>query len=109
MRSRKIEKWDEIYGTEPDEEYDLAEPEELAGAGPSISKNPMKGIEDMLEQNDNSLDGVLNNIEPVLPVVMTIPVKEDKESVRKRMQMMLELMVRRRRMANSREIERGMV
>lgn len=109
MRSRKIEKWDEIYGTEPDEEYDLAEPEELAGAGPSISKNPMKGIEDMLEQNDNSLDGVLNNIELVLPVVMTIPVKEDKESVRKRMQMMLELMVRRRRTANSREIERGMV
>lgn len=109
MRSRKIEKWDEIYGVEPDEEYDLAEPEELEGAGPSISKNPMKGIEDMLEQNDNSLDGVLNNIEPVLPVVMTIPVKEDKESVRKRMQMMLELMVRRRRTANSREIERGMV
>ena len=45
----------------------------------------MKGIEDMLEQNDNCLDGVLNNIEPVLPVVMTIPAKEDKDSVRKRM------------------------
>ena len=109
MRSRKIEKWDEIYGVEPDEEYDLAEPEELAGAGPSINKNPMKGIEDMLEQNDNSLDGVLNNIEPVLPVVMTIPAKEDKDSVRKRMQMMLELMVRRGRTANGREMERGMV
>lgn len=109
MRSRKIEKWDEIYGTEPDEEYDLAEPEELAGAGPSISKNPMKGIEDMLEQNDNSLDGVLNNIEPVLPVVMTMPAKEDKESVKQRMQMMLELMVRRRRTANGREMERGMI
>ena len=38
MRSRKIEKWDEIYGAEPDEEYGLTEPEELAGAGPSISK-----------------------------------------------------------------------
>ena len=109
MRSRKIEKWDEIYGVKPDEEYDLAEPEELAGAGTSISKNPMKGIEDMLEQNDNSLDGVLNNIEPVLPAVMTIPAKEDKDSVRKRMQMMLELMVRRRKTASGREIERGMI
>ena len=109
MRSRKIEKWDEIFGVEPDEEYDLAEPEELAGAGPSISKNPMKGIEDMLEQNDNSLDGVFNNIEPVLPVVLTIPAKEDKESVRKRMQLMLELMVRGHRMTSGKEMERGMM
>ena len=109
MRSRKIEKWDEIYGAEPDEECGLTESEALTGAGPSISKNPMKGIEDMLEQNDNNLDGVLNNIEPVLPVVMTIPVKGDKESVRKRMQLMLELMARRHRIENSRERERGMM
>lgn len=63
----------------------------------------------MLEQNDNSLDGVLNNIESVLPVVLTIPAKEDKESVKKKMQLMLELMVRRRRTANGREKERGMI
>lgn len=36
--------------------------EEVAGASPSISRNPMRSIEDMDEQSDNSFDGVINNV-----------------------------------------------
>ena len=30
--------------------------------GPSISRNHMRGIEDMVEQNDNCFDGIINNV-----------------------------------------------
>lgn len=54
-KTRKIKKWDEIHGeyeVEVSEDMGGGSPEETAGAGPSISRNPMKGIEDMVEQND---------------------------------------------------------
>ena len=56
-------------------------PEEVAGAGPSISRNPMKGVEDMMEQNDNNLDGVINNVkaEPAVGTLEIVP--DDKKSV----------------------------
>lgn len=62
-RKSKIRKWDEVGGaveTEIDE-MTVDAPEE-PGMGPAISKHPMKGIEDMVEQNDNNLDGVINNL-----------------------------------------------
>lgn len=72
-KTRKIKKWDEIHGE--------CEVEEAAGVGPSISKNPMRSIEDMVEQNDNNLDGVINNVK-VDQVVGTLEnVSEDKKSV----------------------------
>lgn len=43
------------------------DPIEDVGAGPSISRNHMRGIEDMVEQNDNSFDGIINNV-PAAPV-----------------------------------------
>ena len=64
-KTRKIKKWDEVHGeyeTEVSEDMGGSSPEEAAGAGPSISRNPMRGIEDMVEQNDNSFDGVINNV-----------------------------------------------
>lgn len=62
-RKSKIQKWDEIGGAvETEIEEVVVEPSEEAGAGPSISRNPMRGIEDMVEQNDNSFDGVINNL-----------------------------------------------
>ncbi len=83
-KTRKIKKWDEIRG---DVEVEILEdsggssPEEAAGAGPSISRNPMRGIEDMVEQNDNSFDGVINNVK-VEPQVGTLEiVQDDKKSV----------------------------
>lgn len=49
--------------------------------GPSISRNPMRGIEDMVEQNDNSFDGVINNVK-VEPAAGTPEiVQDDKKSV----------------------------
>lgn len=57
-----IKKWDEVHGTEVDEEVaDTVDPTGDVGAGPSISRNYLRGVEDMVEQNDNSFDGVINN------------------------------------------------
>ena len=68
MKGKKIKKWDEVTGAEI--EIDASEgagPDEMSGAGPSISKNPIRGIEDMVEQNDNNFDGVINNLPEVKP------------------------------------------
>ena len=72
-KSRKNKKWYEVK-----EKYTV---EEAPGVGPSISRNPMCSIEDMVEQNDNNLDGVINNVK-VEPVVNTSEIAlEDKKSV----------------------------
>ena len=83
-KARKIKKWDEVHGeyeVEASEEYGSSTPAETAGAGPSISRNPMRGIEDMVEQNDNNFDGVINNVkvEPAAGTLEIVP--EDKKSV----------------------------
>lgn len=83
-KTRKIKKWDEVHGeyeTEVSEDMGGSSPEEAAGAGPSISRNPMRGIEDMVEQNDNSFDAVINNVkaEPVAGTPEIVP--DDKKSV----------------------------
>lgn len=62
---RKIRKWDEVNGvTEVEDVSEPVDTVEAAGVGPSISRNYMRGIEDMVEQNDNSFDGVINNTVP---------------------------------------------
>jgi len=47
----------------------------------NVPVHPMRGIEDMVEQNDNNFDGVINNVK-VEPSVGTLEiVPEDKKSV----------------------------
>ena len=82
-KERKIKKWDEVHG-----EYEVeisegggCDPEETAGASPSISRNPMRGIEDMVEQNDNSFDGVINNVKAEPAAGTPEIVSDDKKSV----------------------------
>lgn len=68
-RKSKIQKWDEVGGAvETEIEEVTADASEDTGAGPDISKNPMRGIEDMVEQNDNNFDGVINNLPEPKPV-----------------------------------------
>ena len=68
-RKSKIRKWDEVGGaTEMEIDEVIVAPTEDVGAGPAISKNPMRGIEDMVEQNDNNFDGVINNLPEPKPV-----------------------------------------
>ena len=68
-RKSKIQKWDEVGGaTEVEIDEITSDAIEEAGAGPAISKNPMRGIEDMVEQNDNNFDGVINNLPEPKPV-----------------------------------------
>lgn len=86
-RKSKIHKWNEVGGV-LDSEVDEAfrDFDEEAGSGPSISKNPMRSIEDMVEQNDNNIDGVINNLpnpKPVSQIASGDVVEEDqiKESI----------------------------
>ena len=68
-RKSKIQKWDEVGGAvEVEIDEVTADASEEAGAGPAISKNPMRGIEDMVEQNENNFDGVINNLPEPKPV-----------------------------------------
>ena len=67
-KMKKIRKWDEVTGNAVEEQIpESIDPIEDVGAGPSISRNHMRGIEDMVEQNDNSFDGIINNV-PAAPV-----------------------------------------
>ena len=68
-RKSKIQKWEEVGGAaEVVIDEVTADSSEEVGAGPAISKNPMRGIEDMVEQNDNNFDGVINNLPEPKPV-----------------------------------------
>ena len=91
-RKSKIRKWDETMGVV---EIEIEDPgtsfDETPGAGPSVSRNPMKGIEDMVEQNDNSLDGVINNLPEPKPAAQMTPedvieAEQKKKSVLKKLQ-----------------------
>ena len=76
-KKTKIQKWDEVGGAVETEIEEVAGSfDETPGAGPSVSRNPMRGIEDMVEQNDNQLDGVINNVP-----TETVAEKEAKSSV----------------------------
>ncbi len=73
-RKSKIRKWDETQGAVEVEVEEVGTSfDETPGSGPSVSRNPMKGIEDMVEQNDNSLDGVINNLPDPKPVAQVTP------------------------------------
>lgn len=91
-RKTKIRKWDEIGGAvETEIEESAGSFDETPGAGPSVSRNPMRGIEDMVEQNDNSFDGVINNLpepRPVCQVTAADVIEEEqkKKSVLKKLQ-----------------------
>ena len=91
-RKTKIRKWDEVGGAiEVEIEENGSAFEETLGAGPSISQNPMRGIEDLVEQNDNSFDGVINNLpEEKTPAQMTnadvIEAEQEKKSILKKLQ-----------------------
>ncbi len=73
-RKSKIQKWDETQGAvEVEVEETGSSFDETPGFGPSVSRNPMKGIEDLVEQNDNNLDGVINNLPDPKPVAQVTP------------------------------------
>ena len=82
-KTRKIKKWDEVNGETETEISDgiIYAPDETAGAGPSISRNPMRGIEDMVEQNDNSFDGIINNVRSEADTVRLELSDDDNKSV----------------------------
>lgn len=65
-RKAKIRKWDEVNGAF-EQEVDTGTSDDV-GESPSISRNPMRSIEDMVEQNDNSFDGVINNLPEPKPM-----------------------------------------
>ena len=84
-RKKKIRKWDEVSGAmEVDEEVLLERPTEDPGAGLSVSRNFLRGIEDMVEQNDNNFDGVINNLpeeKPVAQITAADVIEEEQEKI----------------------------
>ena len=77
-----VKKWDEVNGVTAEEPTgSVTEGIGDAGAGPSISRNYMRGIEDMVEQNDNSFDGVINNVEAPKSVGGQDAENKEKQSV----------------------------
>ena len=64
-----VKKWDDVHGLPP-------EPEKDESSDPVKLKSHTRTMEDMLEQNDNQLDGVINNLPED-----TIAEKEEKTSV----------------------------
>lgn len=91
-RKNKIRKWDEVSGAmEVDEEVLSESLTEDPGSGPSVSRNFMRGIEDMVEQNDNNFDGVINNLPEEKPVAQqtaadVIEEEQEKKSIIKKLQ-----------------------
>ena len=91
-RKNKIRKWDEVSGAMEVNEEVLSESlTEDPGSGPSVSRNFMRGIEDMVEQNDNSFDGVINNLPEPKPVCQVdaaevVEQEQKKKSVLKKLQ-----------------------
>lgn len=91
-RKSKIQKWDETQGAVEVEIEEVGTSfEETPGSGPSVSRNPMKGIEDMVEQNDNNLDGVINNMPDPKPAAQAtsedvIEAEQKKKSVLQKLQ-----------------------
>ena len=82
-KNKEKKKWDEVNGETEIEISDgiIYAPDETAGVGPSISRNPMRGIEDMVEQNDNNFDGIINNVKSEADTVRLELSDDDKKSV----------------------------
>jgi len=62
-RGTPIEKWDEVNGRSGATETSVAE--KADGSGRNIGERleeQMHNLEELLEQNDNSIDGVINNL-----------------------------------------------
>lgn len=79
-KGERIEKWDEVSGTTTVVEKEKSDTVEDVGAGPSISRNYLRGVEDQVEQNDNSFDGIINNTPQE-----TIAEKEQRTSITERL------------------------
>ena len=54
---KKIQKWDEVNGAVTDT-VDVT----VEVPGDAGKANPMRSLEDQIEQNDNMLDGIINNL-----------------------------------------------
>ena len=82
-KMKTIRKWDEVSGNAVEEQIpESIDPIEDVGLGSSISRNHMRGIEDMVEQNDNSFDGIINNVPaPPMPDFASINEKADEEDI----------------------------
>ena len=84
----EIKKWDDVIGVAVDEK------EKDESSDPVKLKSHTRTMEDMVEQNDNQLDGIINNLPEE-----TIAEKEERTSVRNKLKdMILEDMEEKRKL-----------
>lgn len=83
-KGTEIKKWDEVNGVASEglqEAIPTSETDAYAKLQMNdLVRNPLRGIEDLVEQNDNQLDGVINNM-PTETVAEKFKEKEKKPSV----------------------------
>ena len=83
-----MKKWDDVIGVAVDEK------EKDESSDPVKRKSHTRTMEDMVEQNDNQLDGIINNLPEE-----TIAEKEERTSVRNKLKdMILEDMEEKRKL-----------
>lgn len=83
-RKNSIEKWDEISGTLKntsgnEDTDDFSDMED----GLVIQENSLREVEDLLEQNDNNLDGIINNLPEDKSIEKQFTSQNKEEEVRK--------------------------
>ena len=80
-KGQSIEKWDEVKGSQAPEEV-IPEPANIPEdiKGDRDLGEQMRNTEDMLEQNDSCIDGIINNLPEE-----TVAEKEAKTSVREQL------------------------
>ena len=65
-KGTEIKKWDEVNGVASEELQEAIPASETDAYAKlqmnDLARNPLRGIEDLVEQNDNQLDGVINNM-----------------------------------------------
>ena len=65
-KGTEIKKWDEVNGVASEELQETIPTSETDAYAKlqinDLARNPLRGIEDLVEQNDNQLDGVINNM-----------------------------------------------
>ena len=64
MTNTKIRKWDEIKGITIEGYEKRINVDEVTSGSPVLCRNPLKTVEELVEQNCNYIDGVINNEAP---------------------------------------------
>ena len=92
-KGTEIKKWDEVNGVASEELQEAIPASETDAYAKlqmnDLARNSLRGIEDLVEQNDNQLDGVINNM-PAETVAEKFKEKDSEKDKEKHLEKFLE-------------------